>query len=204
MTTWNSSRLSSLTQLFSAAVFREMAKKGQSSMFRRLLEQSELLEHLGQRTTVGNAFDAAFDILRVAGHRDEYIYRAALTHKVLMGKHSLRTASMLNEFRVGSCKADLIILNGTATAYEIKSERDSLARLANQVGNYKRVFATVNVIASADHIQGVLSIVPDDVGVMCLSKSYRRRIQIPSATLPPQSKLHKWKPLINTYKPKSA
>src|SRR3546814_11853290 len=90
-----------------------------------------------------------------------------------MGTHSLRTASMLNEFRAGSCKADLVILNGTATVYEIKSERDSLARLANQIENYKRVFAKVNVIASEGHVEGVLTTVPDDVGVMCLSKRYR-------------------------------
>lgn len=89
-----------------------------------------------------------------------------------MGKHSLRTASMLNEFRIATSKADLVILNGTATVYEIKSERDSLARLSSQVENYKRVFAKVNVIASEGHIQSVLETVPDDVGVMCLSKRY--------------------------------
>ncbi|UUP18534.1 hypothetical protein NTH_03017 [Nitratireductor thuwali] len=142
-------------------------------MFRRLIEQADLLGHSDPRATVGDTFDSAFEILKVAGHRDEYIYRAAISHKVLMGTHSLRTASMLNEFRAGSCKADLVILNGTATVYEIKSERDSLARLANQVENYKRVFAKVNVIASESHIKGVLATVPDDVGVMCLSKRYR-------------------------------
>lgn len=162
-----------MTRLFSAAVFRELAKKGRSGLFRRLVEQTDLVERSGARATVGDTFDSAFDILKVAGHRDEYIYRAAISHKVLMGTHSLRTASMLNEFRAGSCKADLVILNGTATVYEIKSERDSLARLANQIENYKRVFAKVNVIASESHVEGVLATVPEDVGVMCLSKRYR-------------------------------
>ncbi|MGX9144684.1 sce7726 family protein [Mesorhizobium sp. 128a] len=142
-------------------------------MFRRLLEQTELLAHTGRPQTVGDIFDTAFEILKVAGHRDEYIYRAAISHKVLLGTHSLRTASMLTEFRAGSCKADLVILNGTATVYEIKSERDTLIRLANQVDNYKRVFAKVNVIASEGHVQGVLATVPDDVGVMCLSKRFQ-------------------------------
>lgn len=142
-------------------------------MFRRLIEQTDLTEHIDPSATVADTFDSAFEILKIAGHRDEYIYRAAISHKVLMGTHSLRTASMLNEFRAGSCKADLVILNGTATVYEIKSERDSLARLANQVENYKRVFAKVNVIASEGHVEGVLATVPDDVGVMCLSKRYR-------------------------------
>jgi hypothetical protein len=166
-------QLSAFARLFSATVFREMAKNGRSGLFRRLIEQTDLLDHLDPRVTVGDTFDAAFDILKVAGHRDEYIYRAAISHKVLMGTHSLRTASMLNEFRAGNCKADLVILNGTATVYEIKSERDSLGRLAKQVDNYKRVFAKVNVIASEGHVEGVLATVPDDVGVMCLSKRYR-------------------------------
>lgn len=170
---YSAAQLSALTRLFSATVFREMAKKGRSGLFNRLIEQTDLITRADPRATVGDTFDSAFEILKVAGHRDEYIYRAAISHKVLMGTHSLRTASMLNEFRAGSCKADLVILNGTATVYEIKSERDSLARLANQVENYKRVFAKVNVIASERHVEGVLATVPDDVGVICLSKRYR-------------------------------
>lgn len=169
----NTTQLAALTRLFSAAVFREMAKKGRSALFRRLASETDLSDRCGTKATVGDAFNSAFNILKIAGQRDEYVYRAAISHKILMGRHSLRTASMLNEFRAGSCKADLVILNGTATVYEIKSERDSLARLANQVENYKRVFAKVNVIASDDHVDGILDTVPDDVGVMCLSKRYQ-------------------------------
>ncbi len=169
----NKAQLAALSRLFSSAVFRELAKKGRSGLFRRLMDSAELAVQWGPQATVGDAFDSAFEVLKVAGKRDEYIYRAAISHKILMGIHSLRTASMLNEFRAGSCKADLVILNGTATVYEIKSERDSLSRLGNQVENYKRVFAKVNVIASEDHIEGVLSTVPHDVGVLCLSKRYR-------------------------------
>lgn len=169
----NITQLAALTRLFSAAVFREMARKGRSALFRRLAAETDLSDCCGTKATVGDAFDSAFNILKIAGQRDEYVYRAAISHKILMGRHSLRTASMLNEFRAGSCKADLVILNGTATVYEIKSERDSLARLANQVENYKRVFAKVNVIASDAHVDGILDTVPDDVGVMCLSKRYQ-------------------------------
>ncbi|QNU62797.1 MULTISPECIES: sce7726 family protein [Vreelandella] len=173
MKKYSTSQLSALTRLFSAAVFRELAKKGQSGLFCRLLGQTNLLDNAGSDATVGDVFDQAFEILKVAGQRDEYIYRAAISQKILMGTHSLRTASMLNEFRAGSSKADLVILNGTATVYEIKSERDSLARLANQVDNYKRVFAKVNVIASEGHIDGIIETVPKDVGIMCLSKRFR-------------------------------
>ncbi|AHB10606.1 sce7726 family protein [Zymomonas mobilis] len=165
--------MSAFTRLFSASIFRELAKKGQSGLFRRLVEQTDIKNRCDSHASVGDAFDEAFSTLKIAGLRDEYVYRTAISHKILLGTHSLRTASMLNEFRAGSCKADLVILNGTATVYEIKSERDSLARLANQVENYKRVFAKVNVIASENHISGILSTVPSDVGIMCLSKRYQ-------------------------------
>lgn len=150
-----------------------MAEKGRSPLFARLAGHTDIVGRCAENATVGEAFDAAFDVLKAAGHRDEYIYRSALTHNVLMGTHSLNTACMLTEFRAGACKADLAILNGTATVYEIKSERDSLARLANQVSNYKQVFAKVYVIASEGHVSGVLDTVPDDVGVMMLASRYR-------------------------------
>lgn len=150
-----------------------MAKKGRSALFKRLLNQTPIAQSCRPDATVGDAFDSAFKVLRVAGLRDEYVYRAAVTQKILMGKHSLRTASMLNEFRAGPCRADLVILNGTATVYEIKSERDSLARLVNQVENYKRVFASVNIIVSESHVDSVRRAVPGEVGIMCLSSRYR-------------------------------
>ncbi|MBP2161282.1 MULTISPECIES: sce7726 family protein [Asticcacaulis] len=139
-------------------------------MFKRLLEEASGALCLRRAVTVADAFEAAFKVLKISGFRDEYVYRAAVTQKILLGKHSLRTASMLTEFRAGACKADLVILNGTSTVYEIKSERDSLSRLANQVKNYRKVFATVNVITSEGHISGVAATVPPDVGILCLSK----------------------------------
>ena len=166
-------QLSAMTRMFSSAVFREMAKKGRSPLFSRLFELTGIGERCAEDATVGAAFDATFAMLRAAGRRDEYVYRSALTHNILLGKHSLKTACMLTEFRAGSCKADVAILNGTATVYEIKSERDSLSRLANQVENYKKVFAKIYVIASEGHVKGVLDTVPENVGVMMLGSRYR-------------------------------
>jgi hypothetical protein len=161
-----------MTRIFSSAVFREMASKGRSPLFARLFELSGIADRCLGDTTVGGAFDITFGKLRAVGRRDEYIYRSALTHNILLGKHSLNTACMLTEFRAGSCKADVAILNGTATVYEIKSERDSLSRLANQIENYKKVFAKVYVIASEGHVKGVIDTVPHDVGVMMLGPRY--------------------------------
>jgi hypothetical protein len=167
------SELAALSRLFSSAVFQEMAGKGRSARFARLAREAGVVPQCAEDATVGDAFEQAFAVLRTEGLRDEYIYRAALTHKVLLGKHSLRTAAMLTEFRAGTSKADLVILNGTSTVYEIKSERDTLARLITQVDNYKRVFASVNVVVSEKHIDAVSLILPEDVGILCLSRRFR-------------------------------
>lgn len=146
-----------------------MAGKGKSPSFARLFAQTGLPDGTCH-WSVGDAFDAAFVALRRAGIRSEYVYRAALTHNVLLGTHSLKTASMLTEFRAGECKADVAILNGTATVYEIKSERDTLSRLANQITNYRKVFAKIFVIVASSHLDEVLDLAPYDVGVMSLSR----------------------------------
>jgi hypothetical protein len=79
---------------------------------------------------------------------------------------------MMNEFRVGECKADVAILNGTATVYEVKSERDSLTRLERQIAAYATVFAKVYVIAAESHVQAVANTVPDFVGILRLNRRH--------------------------------
>ncbi|MCA8298793.1 sce7726 family protein [Burkholderia sp. AU30198] len=175
----NATQLSALSRLFSASVLREMAKKGRSPLFARLLVETGLQARRAKPTmrTVSAAFEAAFADLDQAGARDEYVYRAALTHKILLGIHSLNTASMLTEFRVGTSKADVVILNGTSTVYEIKSDRDSLTRLANQLANYRKLFAKIYVIAGEAHVQEVLDSTSSDIGVMSLGRRNRIRTE---------------------------
>lgn len=165
--------LTAISRLFSSAVFREMAARGRSALFARLIRQSPLWDAQAALERVSDAFEAAFEILKAGGCRDEYIYKAALTHRVLLGTHSLKTASMITEFRVEHRKADLAILNGTSTVYEIKSERDSLSRLEKQLEAYKKVFARVFVIAGENHVESIMRSTSRDIGVMRLSNRYQ-------------------------------
>jgi len=166
-------QLAAISRLFSSSVVHEMARKGRSPLFARLVTQSQVLRSMSLSERVYTVFETAFSLLRREGYRHEYIYKAALTHKILLGKHSLQTASMINEFRVGDCKADIAILNGTATVYEVKSERDSLTRLERQIAAYATVFAKVYVIAAESHIRAVANTVPDSVGILCLNSRHQ-------------------------------
>jgi len=182
-------QVAAMSRLFSSSVIREMARKGRSPLFARIARETNLLDSISKCDLVHSLFDKAFSLLKREGLRDEYIYKAALTDRILLGTHSLRTACMLNEFRVGECKADIVILNGTATVYEVKSERDSLQRLDRQVTAYLKVFARVYVIAAEDHVPAVRGIVPQDVGILCLSpndriRTIREAIERPERTCP--------------------
>ena len=184
------SQLSATSRLFSTSVLNELARKGKSPLFRRLAKDSSLLDYIPQQSAlVRDLFEVAFSLLKKKNFRHEYIYKTAITHKILLGTHSLQTSVMLNEFRTGRSKADVAILNGTTTVYEIKSERDKLARLPQQVSSYREVFAKVNIITGLNHLDAVLQIVPGDVGVLILTdrfqiSTFREAVNAPERTCP--------------------
>ena len=165
-------QLSAADRLFASTVIHEMAKKGRSPVFSRLLTQIGLDGIFVGSKSVGDVFDSIFSMLKMESYRHEYTYKTAITQKLFLGVHSINTASMLTEFRVGSSKADVVILNGTASAYEIKSERDTLDRLQRQIEAYRRVFARVNVITSLNHLDEVQELIEADIGILILNKNY--------------------------------
>jgi len=174
MRTTESPQLAAAARMFSSVVVQELARLGKSRTFARLLAESLLYKAFDEADPISKLFESAFSLLATKDFRYEYAYRAAVTHKILLGKHSLNTASMLSEFRVGTSKADLVILNGRSTVYEIKSERDNLDRLTSQLESYFKVFSRVNVITSENHVDALFSKVPTYVGVMLLNN----RLQI--------------------------
>ncbi len=173
-----------LSRIFSVGVVRELCNEARSPILARLLRHSGEGFFSDSKATLGEAYEHAFRILRRVELRDEYVYRAAITQKILLGRHSLDTATMLPEMRAGASKADVVVLNGTSNAYEIKSERDSLARLPGQLRDYCSVYASVTVVAAERHLPEVLKIAPIDVGVVMLSPRYTLRVVRPSQHIP--------------------
>jgi hypothetical protein len=69
----NATQLSAMARFFSSAVFRDMARTGQSPLFALLLGMTDLLPRCGADATVGEALDSAFSVLKRVGHRHEYV-----------------------------------------------------------------------------------------------------------------------------------
>lgn len=159
-----------LGRLFSAAVIKELGQKSNPILLKRIAQEANASKILPPFNSIADLFEQAYSFLSEKFNRHEYIYKNILARRVLLGKHSLNTASMLTEFRVGSSKADVVILNGTSTVYEIKSERDSLARLYTQLSSYQNVFDRVYVIAGKNHIEELEKSIPIEIGILCFNR----------------------------------
>lgn len=159
-----------LAHLFTPRVFHELGKKGRSATGAGVVRESGFYPKVGQTLTdfFGEAYQQLTKTLR-----SEYVFKNAIAERILLGRHTLNTAAMLTEFRAGTNKADAVILNGTSTVYEIKSERDKLCRLEGQLDSYLRIFDKVVVVADECHRNELLEILPRSVGLMILSSRYQ-------------------------------
>lgn len=160
-----------LARIFSVSVIDEFASKGRSPLATAILKEAGVLKEFDPAILLRDFFDQVHSLL-FRCYRNEYIYKNAIARKVLLGVHSLKTASMLTELRAGACKADAVVLNGTSTAYEIKSAFDSMERLTRQVAAYQQVFDRINVITSDSQLDKVAGVVNNDIGLMVLTDRY--------------------------------
>ncbi|WP_035479219.1 sce7726 family protein [Aliagarivorans marinus] len=118
---------------------------------------------------VSEVYESAYKQLS-KDYRAEYYFKNTIANKVLLGRHSLNTAVMLSEFRVGKSKADCVVINGKSTCYEIKSDYDNLSRLEEQLNDYLGLFDEVYVVCSQKHLHTVLDATDPSVGVIELTQ----------------------------------
>lgn len=65
----------------------------------------------------------------------------------------------------GRGRADVAFVNGELCGFEIKSARDSLRRLGDQVHQYDAVFEYTTVVVANHHLRGVRKLVPAHWGI---------------------------------------
>ncbi len=156
--------LRQLMQAFTRPVFSEM---GKGRLPKAVSHAARLMGV--QNTSVGELLQLSYERLRKS-YRAEYIYKNEIASKIVFARHSPRTASLVSELRVGDCILDLAVFNGTSTAYEIKTEYDSLARLPEQLAKYQEVFDKVFVVTHLEGVDAALQVAPAEVGVLALNR----------------------------------
>jgi len=73
----------------------------------------------------------------------------------------------------GRCRADIAVINGHFVGYEIKSDKDSLRRLPEQINVYSAVFDRASVIVGEKHARAVKSLLPGWWGLILTTQGPR-------------------------------
>lgn len=161
----------SLSSLFAANHLQQLAWYHNSELisFARDIVNSDCT--LSPHSTVGDLLDGAFAILR-RKYPTEYIFKACLLQRLLFGKHSPNTTACYFELPVAGARADMVLVNGHADVFEIKSRFDDSSRLASQLQQYYRCFTRVTVLAESDEIPHYMELLPEYVGLAALTSRY--------------------------------
>lgn len=78
----------------------------------------------------------------------------------------------------GLARVDVAVINGTVHGYEIKSERDTLARLPGQSDTYNRIFDFITIVTAATHTYKISKAVPKWWGIsVAVSKGNTVKIE---------------------------
>lgn len=162
-------RVQDAARIFNSGHLAKLAK-GDFSLMERV--SSDLLNVEPSQISLRQIFDSVYkEVSR--DYRYEYVFKNTIANKLLLGTHSLKTATLLTEFRVGKNIADCVLLNGVATCYEIKTDYDSLARLEEQLDSYTRIFDRVFVVTDEKYVDEACQLAPEHVGVIKLTKQNR-------------------------------
>ncbi|OOE35602.1 sce7726 family protein [Salinivibrio kushneri] len=106
--------------------------------------------------------------------------RVAVHKKLLKHPHKDPSTFVLDEMDicVGACRVDIAVLNGSMHGYELKSEKDTLERLPNQVKYYSAVMDKVTLVVCEKHLEEAKTIIPHWWGVKVVTKGVKGAIHI--------------------------
>ncbi len=104
--------------------------------------------------------------------------RSSFHRKRLRRHHSHPGTLVLDELGLkhGKCRADIAVINGHLIGYEIKSDDDSLHRLAQQIEAYSAVFDRATAVIGRRHLVGVENFAPRWWGIMVAVRGQRGAI----------------------------
>jgi len=93
--------------------------------------------------------------------RDQEI-RKALRFKLKSIHSQEPETAIIDELSLcqGDARVDVAVVNGSLSGYEIKSDRDTLARLPNQLAAYELCFDTMTMVAGRKYVSKCIDVLP--------------------------------------------
>jgi hypothetical protein len=99
-------------------------------------------------------------------------------------------AEIIEELGVhhGTARIDIALINGTMHGYEIKSDRDTLGRLPEQMDEFNTVFDKLTLVVGRRHLYQAMHIVPDWWGVVVAKFDSNNRLVFQTIRKPDNNK----------------
>jgi hypothetical protein len=164
--------LRSLSQIFTPSNFKRIVKRKDYSYTINRISKHVTFQTPANRK---NLIESVYKELQT-NYKSEYLYKNALVNKLLLGKYSLNTTTIINEFKIGGSIADFVLLNGEARIFEIKTELDSLDKLSKQVFDYCQFANKVYVVTASKFIDKLASEYKDsNIGIIEYTQQYTLR-----------------------------
>lgn len=83
----------------------------------------------------------------------------------------------------GSVRADIAVINGAMNCYEIKSDKDNLLRLPEQICAYNAIFDRTTIVVGQSHVLSVIEMVPDWWGITLARASIGDEVDLKMSTI---------------------
>lgn len=114
--------------------------------------------------------------------------RRALKFTLLAHHYTDPDAVVIDELCVkhGAARVDLAVVNGNIHGFEIKSNRDNLARLPQQVRLYNLILDQASLVVSQQHLKRSIEIVPEWWGIELAQENIEGIIEFTNLR-PPQT-----------------
>lgn len=162
------SSFSDLARIYSTTFIRHVLSSTHEGLLHELSKSFDFVKEATINGDLRQLFDEAYRTL-LKHYRCEYVYKSELYGKIKRESRKKKKNGILTEVKSGKCVADLLWLNGTSIAYEIKTEIDTNRRLANQINSYHQLFKQTVVVSYEKNIDIILPEIPDHVGIMFLN-----------------------------------
>jgi hypothetical protein len=114
----------------------------------------------------------------IVNHSTDIEIRKALHATELQQFHQCKNTVVVDELGLihGKNRIDIAVLNGCLHGYEIKSSKDTLIRLADQLRMYRECLEKLTLVVASNHLEGVLSVCPHWCGIVLADKGSRDEI----------------------------
>lgn len=169
------SNFSDLSRIFSTTFIRHILSSKHTNLLNSLSNNFSFISEAQKNDDYPMLFEKAYNIL-LNNYRCEYIYKSELYKTIQKDRKKNKSSGILTELRSGNSIADLVWLNGTSIAYEIKTEIDTNKRLSNQISSYNKLFKESIVVSYEKNINSIISTVPQHTGLIYLDKNGKLQI----------------------------